>query len=115
MESNNAQRPVESELRASARDYAEREGVRRLKFHVVAWVLEMVVITPLNALIELQDNGFQRLSRNGQRGSWDPWVLYTGGIGALVIAGFLHHAHVLIREKSWPRLGRRDGRSRGEK
>jgi formate-dependent nitrite reductase membrane component NrfD len=63
------------------------EGVRRLKFHVAAWVLAMVVITPLNALIEWQDNGaFERLSGNSQPGSWDPWVLYIGGIWALVIA-----------------------------
>jgi hypothetical protein len=45
------------------------------------------VITPLNALIEWQDNGsFQRLSDNSQPGSWDPWVLPIGGIWALVIA-----------------------------
>jgi hypothetical protein len=59
-----------------------------LKFHVVAWVLGMVVIAPLKALIERQDNGaFERLSTNSQPGSWDPWVVYVGGIWALVIAG----------------------------
>jgi hypothetical protein len=59
-----------------------------LKFHVAAWMLGMVVITPLNVLIEWQDNGaFERLSRNSRPGSWDPWVLYIGGIWALVIAG----------------------------
>src|SRR5512132_1878949 len=71
------------------RRFARRrlDGVRRLKFHVAAWALGMVVITPLNALIEWQDNGaFERLSRNSQPGSWDPWVLYIGGIWALVIA-----------------------------
>jgi formate-dependent nitrite reductase membrane component NrfD len=63
------------------------EAVRRLKFHVAAWLMGMVVITPLNALIEWQDNGsFERLSSNSQPGSWDPWVLYIGGIWALVIA-----------------------------
>ena len=62
------------------------EGIRRLRFHVAAWVLGMVVIT-LNALIEWQDNGsFERLSSNSQPGSWDPWVLQIG-IWALVIAG----------------------------
>jgi H+/Cl- antiporter ClcA len=71
------------------RRFARRrlEGVRRLKFHVAAWVLGMVVITPLNVLIEWQDNrGFERLSGNSQPGSWDPWVLEIGGIWALVIA-----------------------------
>jgi hypothetical protein len=71
------------------RRFARRrlDGVRRLRFHVAAWALGMVVIAPLNALIEWQDNGaFERLSRNSQPGSWDPWVLYIGGIWALVIA-----------------------------
>jgi hypothetical protein len=71
------------------RRFARRrlEGIRRLKFHVAAWALGMVVIAPLNALIEWQDNGsFQRLSSNSQPGSWDPWVLQIGGIWALVIA-----------------------------
>jgi hypothetical protein len=73
------------ELRRFAR--RRLDGIRRLKFHVAAWALGMVVITPLNALIEWQDNGsFQRLSRNSQPGSWDPWVLQIGGIWALVIA-----------------------------
>ena len=71
------------------RRFARRrlEGIRRLKFHVAAWTLGMAVITPLNALIEWQDNGrFERLSDNSQPGSWDPWVLEIGGIWALVIA-----------------------------
>jgi H+/Cl- antiporter ClcA len=71
------------------RRFARRrlEGIRRLRFHVAAWVLGMVVISPLNALIEWQDNGsFERLSSNSRPGSWDPWVLYIGGIWALVIA-----------------------------
>ena len=71
------------------RRFARRrlEGIRRLKFHLAAWALGMVVITPLNVLIEWQDNGgFERLSSNSQPGSWDPWVLEVGGIWALVIA-----------------------------
>jgi hypothetical protein len=63
------------------------ERIRRLEFHIAAWVLGIFVITPLNALIEWQDNGgFERLSSNSQPGSWDPWVLYIGGIWAIAIA-----------------------------
>jgi hypothetical protein len=63
------------------------EGVRRLKFHVWAWALGMVMLTPFNLLIEWQDNGaFERWSSNSQPGSWDPWVLVIGGIWALAIA-----------------------------
>jgi hypothetical protein len=59
----------------------------RLRFHVAAWVLGLIVLTPLNALIEWQDNGgFERFSSNSQPGSWDPWVLYIAGTWALVIA-----------------------------
>jgi hypothetical protein len=65
------------------------DRVNRLKFHVAAWVLGMVLLTPLWALIEWQDNGgFERWSDNSQPGSWDPWILYVGGIWALVVAGF---------------------------
>jgi hypothetical protein len=64
------------------------DRVNRLKFHVAAWVLGMVLLTPLWALIEWQDNGgFERWSDNSQPGSWEPWILYVGGIWALVVAG----------------------------
>lgn len=94
------------------RRFARRrlDGVRRLRFHVAAWALGMVVITPLNVLIEWQDNGaFERLSANSQPGSWDPWVLYIGGIWALVIAALALVVYV-DRPKSpgrANRLGRR--------
>jgi hypothetical protein len=43
--------------------------MQRLKFHVVAWLFGMVVLTPLWALIEWQDNGgFERWSNNSQPG-----------------------------------------------
>jgi hypothetical protein len=68
---------------------ARLERVRRLKFHVAAWVLGMIVLTPLWALIEWQDNGgFERWSNNSRPGDWEPWILYIGGIWALVIAIF---------------------------
>ena len=59
----------------------------RLKFHVAAWALGMLVLMPINLLIEWQDNGhFERWSSNSQPGSWDPWVLPIGGVWACVIA-----------------------------
>lgn len=61
--------------------------IDRLKFHIAAWLLAMVVLLPLNVLIEWQDNGgFERISGNSRPGSWEPWILYVGGIWALVIA-----------------------------
>jgi hypothetical protein len=79
--------PGDAELRRFTHTRLER--IRRLKFHVAAWVLGMVVLTPLWALIEWQDNGgFERWSNNSQPGDWEPWVLYVGGVWAFVIAIF---------------------------
>jgi len=76
-----------SDPRALARARARLERRGRLKFHTAAWLLAMVLLVPLNALIEWQDNGgFERISGNSRPGSWDPWILYVGGIWALVIA-----------------------------
>ena len=75
------------ELRRFTR--ARLERIRRLTFHVAAWVLGMIVLTPLWALIEWQDNGgFERFGNDSQPGEWEPWILYAGGIWALVIAIF---------------------------
>lgn len=91
------------ELRSFAR--RRLEGVRRLKFHVAAWVLGVIVITPLNALIEWQDNGaFERLSTNSRPGSWDPWVVWIGGVWALVIAALALLVYT-DRPKKWSRRG----------
>ena len=71
-----------------------RIPLARLKFHVAAWVLGMLVLTPLWALIEWQDNGdFERFSTSSQPGNWEPWILYIGGIWAAVIAVIAAHAY----------------------
>jgi hypothetical protein len=65
---------------------ARLERAARLRFHVSAWLLAMILLTPLNALIEWQDNGaFERFSRDSRPGSWDPWVLVVGAIWALAV------------------------------
>jgi hypothetical protein len=54
------------------------ERVRRVKLHVAAFVLGMVVLTPIWALVEWQDNGaFERFSDEGNPGDWEPWILYV--------------------------------------
>ena len=82
-----ADAPTDPELRRFAR--TRLEGIRRLKMHVAAWVLGMVVLTPLWVLIEWQDNGgFERWSDNGNPGDWEPTMLYVGVVWALVVAVF---------------------------
>jgi hypothetical protein len=62
--------------------------MQQLKFHVAAWLFGMVMLMPLWALIEWQDNGgFERWSNNSQPGDWDPWILAVGGIWALSVLG----------------------------
>ena len=75
----------DDELREWARKHVER--VRRLKLHVAAFVLGMVVLTPVWALVEWQDNGgFERWSDNGYPGDWEPWILYVALVWGLVVA-----------------------------
>lgn len=80
-----APRAESAELRHLAREHLDR--VARLRFHIAAWVLGMIVGIPLNVLIEWQDNGaFERFSGNSQPGSWDIWMVEIGGGWAAVIA-----------------------------
>jgi hypothetical protein len=86
---------VHFERPASAGDAEQWGRIGRWKFHVAAWVLGMLVLTPLWALIEWQDNGgFERFSSNSQPGNWEPWILYIGGIWAAVIAVFAVRAYI---------------------
>jgi hypothetical protein len=58
----------------------------------------MVVLTPLWALIEWQDNGgFERWSNNSRPGEWDPWILIVGGVWALAVLGLFAVRQVLER------------------
>jgi hypothetical protein len=84
---------ADAKVRRPARVRLERIG--RLKFHFAAWALGMVVLTPLWALIEWQDNGgFERFSGNGEPGNWEPWIFYVGGIWAFVIALFALYVYL---------------------
>ena len=81
---------------------------RQLAFHAAAWLLGMVVLTPLWALIEWQDNGgFERWSDNSRPGDWDPWILAVGGIWALSALALLVARRALERPAGTRRRGRR--------
>ena len=77
----------DDELREWARKHVER--VRRLKLHVAAFVLGIVVLTPVWVLVEWSDNGgFKRIdfSDDGTPGDWEPWILYVALVWGLVVA-----------------------------
>ena len=91
--------PADAALRRLARARLERSS--RLKSNAAAWLLAMIVLAPVNALIEWQDNGgFQRVSGDSQPGSWDPWLLFAGGIWAGVIVFFFALPVYLDRRKT---------------
>jgi hypothetical protein len=76
------------ELREWARKHVER--VRRLKLHVAAFIVGMLVLTPVWALTQWHDNGAFKhfdFSPDGTPGDWEPWILYVvliwGGILAI--------------------------------
>ena len=47
----------------------------------------MLVLMPVWALIEGQDNGgFERWSNNSQPGDWEPWILYVALAWGLFLA-----------------------------
>ena len=76
----------DQELRAAVR--TRIEGVRRLKLHIAAYVLGMLVLTPVWALTQWQTSGgFQRWSTDHSRpGDWEPWILYVALGWGLVVA-----------------------------
>jgi hypothetical protein len=91
---------TEAELRRLARERLDDIG--RLRFHVAAWVLGMIVLTPIWALIEWQDNGgLERFSDDGQSGSWELWILAIAGIWLLVIAAIALQLYLRRRVKTW--------------
>jgi hypothetical protein len=79
----------DAELREWARQHVER--VRRVKFHLAAYLLGMLVLTPIWLLVEWQDNGgFERWSSNSNPGDWEPWILYVAlGWGLFVLVSAL--------------------------
>ena len=47
----------------------------------------MLVLTPIWALVQWQDNGaFERFSTHSNPGDWEPWIFYVALIWGLLVA-----------------------------
>jgi hypothetical protein len=70
-------RANESELRSLARTQVERR--RKLKLRASAYVVGMLVLTPVWVVTEyLSAGGWpQRLSHGGNPGDWSPWIIWV--------------------------------------
>ena len=53
---------------------------RRLKMRIAAFLLGMLVLTPVWAVSEYLSSGDwpQRLSPNDNPGDWSPWIIWVG-------------------------------------
>jgi hypothetical protein len=78
--------PAEDALRVVARRHVER--IRRLKLHLSAYLLGLIVLTPVWALTQWQTSGgFQRWSTDhSQPGDWEPWIVPVALVWGLVVA-----------------------------
>lgn len=77
--------PRDDELRQWAREHVER--VHHLRKSVAYYVLGIIVLTPVWAVIQWQDNGaFERVSSQSNPGDWEPWILWVALVWGLLVA-----------------------------
>ncbi len=64
------------------------EHVRKLKLYASAYVLGLIVLTPVWIATEYMaaDGWPERLSANGNPGDWDPWILWVALVGGFLVA-----------------------------
>ena len=76
----------DEELRRVAHRHLEH--VRKFKLYLSAYVLGMLVLTPVWALTEyLNADGWpERLSEQSNPGDWNPWILWVA-LGGLLLVG----------------------------
>lgn len=72
------------------------EHVRKFKLYASAYVLGLVVLTPVWILVEYMsaDGWPQRISDQGNPGDWDPWILWVALIGGLIVGVAALRAYV---------------------
>jgi hypothetical protein len=75
------------ELRKAA--LRQLEHIRRFKLYVTAYVLTLLVLTPIWMVTQYEeaDGWLEHLStRSRYPGDWDPWILWVVLIGGAIVA-----------------------------
>ncbi len=69
-------------------DELRQRARNRLKRHLVAFIVGMVVLTPVWALTQWQTSGgFERWNKDHSHpGDWEPWIVNVALVWALIIA-----------------------------
>jgi hypothetical protein len=75
----------DEELRRIA--YKHLENVRKFRLYASAYILGLLVLTPVWIVTQYMDNdGWpERLSTQSNPGDWDPWILWVALAGLLVV------------------------------
>lgn len=72
------------------------EHIRKFKLYAAAYVLGLLILTPVWVLVEYMsaDGWPQRLSDQGNVGDWDPWILWVALVGAFIVGVAALRAYV---------------------
>jgi hypothetical protein len=79
--------PADDVLRGIAVKHLEH--VRRFKLYLTAYILSMLVLTPVWVITQYESSPgwLEHLSsRSRYPGDWDPWLIWVALIGAFVVA-----------------------------
>ena len=90
-----ARNPEDETLRTLAVRHLER--VRKFKLYLAVYVLSMLVLTPVWVITQYETaDGWPKhlSSRSRYPGDWDPWIIWVGLIGAVLVAISAYRAYV---------------------
>ena len=92
--------PRDEDLRKLALRHLEH--VRKFKLYLTAYVLSMLVLTPVWVVTQYEDNDGTWLkhlsSRSRYPGDWDPWIIWVALIGGVVVTVAALRAYYFDRE-----------------
>ena len=87
--------PADDPLREIAVKHLER--VRKFKLYLTAYILSMVVLTPVWIVTQYESSpGWPEhlSSRSRYPGDWDPWLIWVALVGGFVVALAGYRAYI---------------------